>query len=83
MVRVGRDMTQLQVANECEVTKSFISALELGKRDLTWSMIEKMCATLQVSPGLVVLVTQEDDSDCRPFTHAAYAMLWNQIKRPY
>lgn len=83
MVRTGRELTQKQVADSVGVTDAYISALELGKRDPSWSMVQRLCETLEVSTGLVILLTQDHDPDCIPFVHAAYAMLWRQIKESF
>lgn len=83
MVRTGKNVTQDALAERLGVTGSYISALELGKRDMSWSTLEGICEVLDVSLGLVVLVSQDDDEECKPFVHSAYAMLWQQIRVPF
>ena len=80
MVRTGQNRTQDSVGESVGVTGSYISALELGKRDPSWSLVQSICSDLQVNVALVVLLTQDEDDDIIPFLHAAYATLWKQIK---
>ena len=83
MIRTGKGVSQARLAERVEVSEGYISLLEHGKRDPTWSMIQRICGELDVSLGLVVLLTQDEDPDCMPFVHAAYAAVWQQIKVPF
>lgn len=43
-------LTQLQLAEKCDVDRSHISAIELGKVGVSFDLIFKLCEVLKVSP---------------------------------
>lgn len=48
--RKSKRLTQLQLAEKCDVDRSHISAIELGKVGVSFDLIFKICEVLEISP---------------------------------
>lgn len=48
--RKRKRYTQLQLAEQCDVDRSHISAIELGKVGVSFDLIFKLCEVLEITP---------------------------------
>jgi transcriptional regulator with XRE-family HTH domain len=51
MVRTRRGMTQEEVANAMNNSGTFLSDIERGRRNLTWSTLMALAGALEVKPS--------------------------------
>src|ERR1700692_3930315 len=57
--RQQRDLTQPQLAERAGISPSYLSVLERGKRDPSFSMIEKIARALDVPLSLLVFIATD------------------------
>ena len=81
MVRTAKRMKQQDLADGSECDVSYISLLETGKRDPTWSMIQKICSAMHVNPTLVVALTEGESEALEPYMPLVHAELWRITKK--
>lgn len=81
MVRGGLDMSAAELAQRVGLSRSYMSNLELGNREMTFTILTNLCNALNVSLPLVVMLAHDEDEAIKPFVHSAYAMLWGQIRK--
>lgn len=76
-VRNMRNITQRELAQRSGLSPSYIGAIEMDKRDVTWQTIRKLCFGLEVNPALLIFLTQ-DDPDLAPFTPMVLGKIWER-----
>jgi transcriptional regulator with XRE-family HTH domain len=64
LCRNQRGMTQGDLASKCELSVSYLSMIEKGKRDPTLSTLESIAASLRVPLSILVFLGT-DESDLR------------------
>lgn len=62
-LRQNRRMTQDELAAKMKTTKSYISAVENGHRDIRLSSVRSFCSALRVAPGTLFRFREEDVKD--------------------
>jgi len=63
LCRTQRELNQLELADRAEISVSYLSLLERGKRDPVISTIEKIASALNIPVSILVfLATSADDS---------------------
>lgn len=77
LVRNMRGITQRELAKRSGLSPSYVAAIELDKRDLTWKSIQKLCVGLKVNPALLIFLAQNDPS-LAMFTPMVMAKIWEE-----
>ena len=65
-IRSTRELMSLsreQFAELCDISESFLSDIERGKKSLTTKTLYKICIASKVSPDFIVFGTSKDNSD--------------------
>lgn len=74
-VRLSKGLDQSQVAAGAGVTDSFISLIEIGSRDPSWSVIQRICDALNVDLTLLAMLLEGDSEFVKPILPLAYSEL--------
>lgn len=61
IVRCIKDMKQIELANLSELSPSYISNVEQGKRDPTLSTLISICDAMEVSPATIFYLAEQDN----------------------
>jgi len=81
MVRTAKRMKQQDLADMSGRDVSYISLLETGKRDPTWSTIQSICSAMSVNPTLVVALTEGESEEMQPYMPLVHSELWRITKK--
>ncbi len=68
LCRTQKNMSQTELANQAEISVSYLSLLERGKRDPNLSTVEKISEALKVPVSILVFLAadREEISDISP-----------------
>jgi transcriptional regulator with XRE-family HTH domain len=81
MVRTAKRMKQQEVADGTGCDVSYISLLETGRRDPTWSMLQKICSAMHVKLTLVIALTESEEPELEPYMPLVHSELWRITKK--
>jgi len=59
LCRVQRDLTQQALAERADLSKSYLSLIERGKRDPTFSTIESLATALNIPMSILVFLAAD------------------------
>lgn len=61
IVRCIKDLKQVELADMAELSPSYISNVEQGKRDPTLSTLISICDAMEVSPATIFYLAEQDN----------------------
>jgi transcriptional regulator with XRE-family HTH domain len=79
-VRLSRALEQKDVAERAGISDSYMSSLELGRRDPTWTTVQKVCMALGVPVTFIMVLLEGAEPDVKPFVPAVSTELWNMTR---
>lgn len=81
LVRTVKGMKQEELGNLVGVADSYISLLEQGKRNPTWSILQKIGDSLGVGVSVLVMLSESDNSIIAPMMPSIHNTLWEMAKK--
>ena len=76
LVRLSQRLEQNDVAEKAGITAQYMSMLELGKRDPTVSVVERIAEALGTNVALIYMLVHADDPRLQPYMPLAYGEFW-------
>jgi transcriptional regulator with XRE-family HTH domain len=61
LCRVQRNLTQKELAERADISKSYLSLIERGKRDPTFSTVEDIATALNVPTSILVFLAADGE----------------------
>jgi transcriptional regulator with XRE-family HTH domain len=77
-VRLSMDMLQREVADISSLSEGYISSLERGDRDPTWSTVQSICAAMGVPVSFVVMLLEGQNEEVKPFLPMVINRVWSK-----
>lgn len=68
LCRVQKGMNQSDLANQADISISYLSLLEQGKRDPNFSTVEKISQALDVPLSIMVFLAADPKSELKEFS---------------
>lgn len=65
ILRIERELTQEQLAELAEVDFTYVSAIERGRRNLTWTTLRKISGAFDVTVSELARLAENIDEDQR------------------
>jgi transcriptional regulator with XRE-family HTH domain len=72
MVRNAMGLDQGVLAKLSGISSSHLCSIELGNRDPSWTVIQKLCTALGVDVSFVVMMLEADKPSVKPYAGIAY-----------
>lgn len=78
-IRRKLDISQLELAEKCQLTQTALSQIETGKKRPSQRTLDKICEALDIPQSIIYIVAMED-TDVSPTKKGVYDLVYPSIK---
>jgi transcriptional regulator with XRE-family HTH domain len=80
LCRTQKNLKQTELADRADISVSYLSLLERGKRDPNFSTVQNIAAALNIPVSILVFLAAEDDEIANISTELAEKLSYTALK---